>query len=82
MQFSQFSFIEVTDKDTTISGQVEEGAKVEIKVNGTVVGSGTAGTAGTDGKFSITIPVQKAGTILLVTAKDAAGNISTAKTVN
>ncbi|MBT2701037.1 hypothetical protein J7E79_27485 [Bacillus sp. ISL-40] len=69
---------EVTDKDTSVSGQAESGSKVEIKVNGTMVGSGTAGT---NGKFSISIRVQKAGSILLVTAKDAAGNISTAKTV-
>ncbi len=64
---------EVTDKDTAVSGQAEAGSKVDLKVNGAVIGSGTAGT---DGKFTVTIPVQKAGSELVVTAVDKAGNVS------
>ncbi|KAA0548363.1 peptidase M30, hyicolysin [Bacillus sp. BGMRC 2118] len=69
---------EITDKTTSITGTAEAGAKVEVRVNGTLLASGTAGT---DGKFVITIPVQKAGTTLSVTATDAAGNVSEVVTV-
>ncbi|WHZ02784.1 Ig-like domain-containing protein [Neobacillus sp. YX16] len=69
---------EVTDKDTTVSGQAEAGSKVEVKVDGSLIGSGTAGT---DGKFTVTIPVPKAGVQLAVTAADKAGNVSEAGTV-
>ncbi|MEH7545223.1 Ig-like domain-containing protein, partial [Neobacillus vireti] len=69
---------EVTDKTTSVTGQVEAGSKVEVKVSGSVIGSGTAGI---DGKFSITIPVQKAGTQLILAATDPAGNISETTTV-
>ncbi|MCM3728908.1 Ig-like domain-containing protein, partial [Neobacillus cucumis] len=69
---------EVTDKSTAATGQAEIGSKVEIKVNGSVIGSGITGT---DGQFSVTIPIQKAGTQLVVTVTDKAGNISEATTV-
>ncbi|MDN3019207.1 Ig-like domain-containing protein [Paenibacillus sp. BSR1-1] len=69
---------EVTDKDTSVTGQTEAGSKVEVKVNGTVIGTGFAGE---DGKFTVTIPVQKAGTELVLSAVDKAGNISEVTTV-
>ncbi|MFP7298691.1 Ig-like domain-containing protein [Neobacillus niacini] len=69
---------EVTDKDTSVTGKAEAGSKVEVKVNGTIVGSTTAGA---DRSFAVTIPVQKAGTELVVTAADAAGNVSAAAKV-
>ncbi|QCJ44774.1 hypothetical protein FAY30_24420 [Bacillus sp. S3] len=69
---------EVTDQDTAVTGSAEAGAKVEVKVNGSVIGFATAGT---DGKFSITIPVQKAGTQLVISATDKAGNVSETTTV-
>ncbi|WHZ02792.1 Ig-like domain-containing protein [Neobacillus sp. YX16] len=69
---------EVTDKATSVTGQTEAGAKVEVKVDGSKIGSSTAGT---DGKFTVTIPVQKAGAQLAVTATDKAGNVSEATTV-
>jgi hypothetical protein len=68
----------VTDKDTSVTGKAEAGSKLEAKVSGTVIGSATAGT---DGKFTVTIPVQKAGTEIVVTATDKAGNISSAEKV-
>ncbi|MEH7085547.1 Ig-like domain-containing protein, partial [Neobacillus drentensis] len=69
---------EVTDKDTTVTGQAEAGSKIEVKANGLVIGTGTAGQ---DGKYKVTIPVQKAGTVLEVTATDTAGNQSEGATI-
>ncbi|NYE05907.1 putative cell wall-binding protein [Bacillus niacini] len=68
----------VTDKDTTVTGEAEAGSKVEVKADGTIIGSSTAGQ---DGKFTVTIPVQKAGTEVEVTATDKAGNVSAAAKV-
>ncbi|MEH7087004.1 Ig-like domain-containing protein, partial [Neobacillus drentensis] len=64
---------EVTDKDTTVAGQAETGSKVEVKVNGSVIGTGTAGE---DGQYKVTIDVQKAGTELVIVATDNSGNVS------
>ncbi|MFK9091472.1 Ig-like domain-containing protein [Bacillus salipaludis] len=69
---------EVSDKDTTVTGKAEAGSKVEVKANGLVIGSAAAGK---DGKFTVTIPAQKAGAALTITATDAAGNISEAATI-
>jgi hypothetical protein len=63
----------VDDNDITLIGRTEALAVVQIKKGRTVIGSSKAGS---NGSFKITIPVQKAGTALLVTAKDAAGNES------
>ncbi|MCM3693163.1 Ig-like domain-containing protein [Neobacillus niacini] len=75
---NQPSVSDVTDKDTSVTGTTEAGAKVEVKANGTVIGSAAAGA---DGKFTVNIPVQKAGTELAVTATDKAGNVSAAAKV-
>ncbi|MEH7745522.1 Ig-like domain-containing protein, partial [Neobacillus drentensis] len=64
---------EVTDKDTTITGQAEAGSTVEVKVNGSVIGTGTAGE---DGRYEVTIPVQLAGSELVIISTDKAGNVS------
>ncbi|WP_235846655.1 Ig-like domain-containing protein, partial [Neobacillus drentensis] len=69
---------EVTDKDTTVTGQAEAGSKVEVKVNGTVIGTGTAGE---DGQYEVTMDVQRAGTELVIIATDKAGNVSETTTV-
>ncbi|MGF6953445.1 hypothetical protein QF028_005950 [Neobacillus sp. B4I6] len=69
---------EVTDKDTTVTGQAEAGSKVEVKVNGSVIGTGTAGE---DGQYKVTISAQKAGTELVIVATDKAGNVSETTTV-
>jgi uncharacterized protein YjdB len=61
---------QVSDKDKFVAGQAEAGSTIEVKVNGSVIGTGTAGQ---DGKFKVTIPVQKAGTVLEITATDANG---------
>ncbi|MBT2724297.1 Ig-like domain-containing protein [Bacillus sp. ISL-46] len=69
---------QVSDKDTTVTGLAEDGTKVEVKVNGSVIGTGRAGE---DGQYKVTIPAQKAGTELVIIATDNAGNISNASTI-
>jgi hypothetical protein len=68
----------VTDRDTKVTGTAEAEAKITVKVGSTVLGEATAGK---DGKFSVNIKAQRAGTVLLVTATDKAGNTSPATTV-
>lgn len=68
----------VTDKDIVISGTAEANSVVTVKVDGVEIGKATADT---EGKFTIAIAVQNAGTKLLVTATDAAGNVSEAAEV-
>src|SRR5690606_3865262 len=69
---------QVTDKSTTVTGTGEVNALISIKA-----GTQELGTAkvAADGKYKITISVQKAGTKIQVTATDAAGNTSAAKEV-
>jgi large repetitive protein len=65
---------EVKDSDKKVTGKAEAYSKVTVKS-----GSTTLGYANTDknGAFSVTLKAtQKAGTILLVTATDQAGNVS------
>ncbi|MEH7085430.1 Ig-like domain-containing protein [Neobacillus drentensis] len=69
---------EVTDKDTSVIGKAEAGSKVEVKVNDSVIGTGAAGE---DGQYKVTIPTQKAGTELVISATDKAGNVSETTTV-
>ena len=68
----------VTDQITRVTGTSEAGAKMTIKSGKKLLGSGTADKKG---KFSIKIKLQKAGTVLAVTAADQAGNVSKSKTV-
>lgn len=72
------SVSKVTDKITKVTGTSEAGAKITIKAGKKLIGSGTADKKG---KFSIKMKLQKAGTILTVTAADQAGNVSKSKTV-
>jgi hypothetical protein len=69
---------EVTERDTVLTGQAEAGSKVEVKVEGSVIGEGTADAAG---DFKIEIPVQKAETELNITATDKSGNVSQVTTI-
>ncbi|WP_340598930.1 Ig-like domain-containing protein (plasmid) [Priestia megaterium] len=64
---------EVTEKSTSVTGTAEAGSTVIVKVGTSPIGEAKANT---DGKFTITIPVQKAGTILMVIATDESGNAS------
>ncbi|MED3911882.1 Ig-like domain-containing protein [Peribacillus simplex] len=67
---------EVTDKTTNIIGESEPGSILMVKAGTPVIGSTTTST---DGKFTVRISKQKAGTKLTVTATDKAGNTSEAK---
>ncbi|PSL40973.1 hypothetical protein B0H99_103105 [Planomicrobium soli] len=63
----------ITDNSTSISGKAEKNSTVTIKIGSVVLKSTTADTGG---GYSVAIPIQKAGTVINVTAKDAAGNVS------
>ncbi|MFB3161517.1 5'-nucleotidase C-terminal domain-containing protein [Neobacillus sp. 179-J 1A1 HS] len=63
---------EVTDQSTQVTGTAERGARIEVSIDGTLIGTGIA----LDGSFVIEIAQQVAGTKLAVTATDAAGNVS------
>ncbi|MFE4074408.1 Ig-like domain-containing protein [Peribacillus sp. YIM B13477] len=67
---------EVTDKTTNIIGESEPGSILMVKAGTPVIGYTTTST---DGKFTVRISKQKAGTKLTVTATDKAGNTSEAK---
>lgn len=69
---------EVTDKSTQVIGKTEVGAIIKVKAGDVEIGTGTAGP---DGKFTINIKLQQAGSILTVTATDQAGNTSKETTV-
>ncbi|MED4063108.1 Ig-like domain-containing protein [Priestia megaterium] len=67
----------VSDKDKVVTGTAEANATVTVKAGSKVY----TNVVKADGKFTVTIDVQKAGTVLNVTAKDKAGNISKTTTV-
>lgn len=64
---------DVTQFDTFVAGYADAGSKVEVRVNDKLIGSGIADE---DGYFEIDIPAQAVGTVLVLTATDAAGNVS------
>ncbi|MDR4927226.1 Ig-like domain-containing protein [Peribacillus simplex] len=68
---------EVTELSTSVSGTAETGSTITVKVGSTVLGTTTANK----GEYSLSIPKQKAGTTLTITATDEAGNTSVAKEV-
>ncbi|MBS4177476.1 S8 family peptidase [Lederbergia citrea] len=68
----------VTDKDKFVTGTAEAKAMIVVKLKGKTIASKKADAKG---KFKIKIKKQKAGTVLYVTAKDAAGNISKGKKI-
>ncbi|MEI2442238.1 Ig-like domain-containing protein, partial [Priestia megaterium] len=69
----------VTSLSTFISGKTEANAVITIKNGTKLIASGKADSKG---QFKVTIPKQKAGVKLAVTAKDAAGNTSSAVNIN
>ncbi|WHZ02438.1 Ig-like domain-containing protein [Neobacillus sp. YX16] len=64
---------EITDADSSITGQAEPGSLVEVKRNSSLIASGTVEP---DGVFSVAFPIQASGTKLDITAADKAGNVS------
>jgi hypothetical protein len=65
----------VTTRTTKVTGKAEAGSTVFIKLGTKAIGIAKADKYG---KYTVSIPKQKAGTILYVTAKDKAGNVSKA----
>ncbi|CAM3777137.1 hypothetical protein GCM10009865_50670 [Aeromicrobium ponti] len=63
----------VTDQSTEITGKSELGSKVQLKVEDTLIGETVTDD---EGLFKITFPAQKAGSLIKITAADAAGNES------
>nr|MCG0057168.1 Ig-like domain-containing protein [Escherichia coli] len=63
----------VDNNDKVITGKAEGGSTVTVNVGKKRIGYAKASS---NGSFSVSIPVQKAGTTLNVTAKDSAGNVS------
>ena len=63
----------VSDIDTKLTGAAEAKSVVTVEVDNNVIGTSLTGD---DGKFSVNIPQQEAGTKLRVTATDKAGNDS------
>ncbi|MCT8137065.1 hypothetical protein H1D32_04510 [Anaerobacillus sp. CMMVII] len=68
----------VTDKSSAVTGKAEALTTVQVQIGTSVIG---AGQADINGSFSVKIPVQVAGTVIKVTAKDNAGNISASTNV-
>ncbi|KGL37332.1 autolysin modifier protein [Listeria sp. SHR_NRA_18] len=76
-ELEQTTISAITTKSTVVEGTAEANASVEIKNSaGDVLGSGKIGS---DGKYSITIPKQAAGTVVTVTAASN-GKTSAAQT--
>ncbi|OIK09409.1 hypothetical protein BIV60_24015 [Bacillus sp. MUM 116] len=67
----------VSNLTKVITGKAEAGATITV----TIGTKKYTAKADTKANFKVTIPVQKEGTKLTVTAKDAAGNVSAAKSV-
>ncbi|PKH10193.1 Ig-like domain-containing protein [Planomicrobium sp. MB-3u-38] len=66
---------EVTDQSVEVTGTAEAAVQISVKAGDSVIGTSIVKT---DGTYAVSIPLQKAGTKLSITATDAAGNISTA----
>ncbi|MBU9711171.1 Ig-like domain-containing protein [Evansella tamaricis] len=70
----------IGDNSKVLQGTAEKDAVIHVRRGSTLIGTGTANSKGA---YSVTIPLQKAGTVLSVTATDKAKNKSpiTKKTV-
>ncbi|MGG4488190.1 Ig-like domain-containing protein [Metabacillus idriensis] len=68
----------VDSNDKVVTGKAEYNSTITIKNGKTVLATGKTPKSGS---FSVAIPVQKVGVKLTVTAKDGAGNVSSANTV-
>jgi hypothetical protein len=73
------STTDITDKTTVVYGTGEIGTYVLIKAAGMVLGWDIVDQ---NGSFSIEFPVQKAGTVLEIVAKDSTENLSEVITIS
>ncbi|WP_053103702.1 Ig-like domain-containing protein [Bacillus sp. FJAT-27916] len=69
----------IDDNDTVITGTAEKGSRVYAYVSGKSIGNAKANSS--TGKYSIAISKKKAGTKIVLKARDAAGNYSSGKTM-
>ncbi|MBC1792493.1 immunoglobulin-like domain-containing protein [Listeria booriae] len=70
---------DVFTNSTTVTGTAEANSTVSVKANDEVIGTAVTNASG---NYSVTIPKQAYNTSLVITAKDVAGNISDATTIN
>ena len=68
----------IDDNDTVITGTAEKGSRVYAYVSGKTIGNAKANSTG---KYSIKLTKKKAGTKIVLKAKDAAGNYSSGRTM-
>ncbi|PGM59080.1 Ig-like domain-containing protein [Bacillus sp. AFS053548] len=68
----------VSDQSTTITGTAEAGSTVKLYINSKLQKSTTAAS---NKSYKFTIPKQKSGTTVSVTATDKAGNVSATKSL-
>jgi subtilisin family serine protease len=68
----------IDDNDTTITGTADANVNIAVKNNGAEVATGKANA---EGNYSIEISPQKAGTVLTVSATNAAGDQSEATSI-
>jgi hypothetical protein len=68
----------VDNNDTSIKGKAEAGSTITVKNGSSIVATGKTAS---NGSFSLNMKAQKAGSTLSVTAKDAAGNVSSARVI-
>ncbi|MFD4707965.1 S8 family serine peptidase [Gottfriedia sp. NPDC058432] len=66
------------DSDTTISGKADPNVTITVKSGDTVVASGKTNEAG---DFTLPIAKQKAGTVLVITASNEDGKVSSGTTI-
>ncbi|OAT80915.1 hypothetical protein A6P54_12980 [Bacillus sp. MKU004] len=64
---------EVTDRSTAVTGMAGAGSLIRVWVNGKQIGEGSADESG---NFTVSIPLQEAGTELMVTAVNKEGTLS------
>ncbi|MEH6947264.1 Ig-like domain-containing protein [Bacillus sp. JJ634] len=67
----------VDDNDKVVKGKAEASSTVTVKAGSKTLGSAKASS---NGNYSVKIKAQRKGTILSITAKDKAGNISSKTT--
>ncbi|GKU80810.1 Ig-like domain-containing protein [Niallia sp. NCCP-28] len=67
----------VDSNDKVVTGKAEAGSAVTVKAGSKTLGSNKASSKG---NYSVKIKAQKKGTVLTVTAKDKAGNVSSKAT--
>ncbi|MGW9103510.1 Ig-like domain-containing protein [Priestia megaterium] len=68
----------VDNNDKVVTGKTEANSTVTVKAGTKALGSAKTSSKGT---YSVSIPVQKAGTVLSVNARDVAGNASSNTTI-